>query len=46
MLNTRPETRHLPPDLQEIVDNIIGSVMTLASRLNSNRYSNSLGGTI
>ena len=39
-LNTR-----LSPDLQELVDTIINSVMALASRVNSNSDSNSLGGT-
>jgi len=38
-------TRHLPPDLQELVDTIINGVITLAFRLNSNSDSNSLGGT-
>ena len=43
--NTTFETRHLPPDLRELVDTIISGVITLASRLNSNSDSNSLGGT-
>ncbi|GAI54380.1 unnamed protein product [marine sediment metagenome] len=36
MLPNSYETRHLPPDLQELVDTIINSVMALASRLDSN----------
>ena len=43
MQSTRLETRHLPPDLQELVDNIITGVVALASRVNSNRGSNPLG---
>ena len=38
-------TRHLPPDLQELVDSIISEVVALAFRANSNRCSNSLEGT-
>lgn len=37
------ETRHLAPDVQEIVDTIMGGVIALASRLESNRGSNPLG---
>jgi len=44
MYQTKVDTRHLPPDLQELVDTIITGVMALASRLNSNSDSNSLGG--
>ncbi len=45
MYQTRIDTRHLPPELQELVDTIITGVMALASRANSNSDSNSLGGT-
>jgi len=45
MYQTRIDTGHLPPDLRELVDTIINSVVALASRLNSNSDSNSLGGT-
>ncbi len=38
-------TSHLPPELQDLVETIITDVMALASRLNSNSDSNSLGGT-
>jgi hypothetical protein len=41
---TKVDTRHLPPDLQELVDTIITGVVALASRVDSNRDSNSLGG--
>ena len=39
------QTRYLPPDLKELVDTIINGVITLASRVDSNSDSNSLGGT-
>ncbi len=39
------KTRHLSPDVQELVDTIINGVVALASRVNSNSDSNSLGGT-
>ena len=45
MYQTRIDTRHLPPALQELVDTIINGVVALASRVNSNSDSNSLGGT-
>ena len=45
MYQPRTDTRHLPPELQELVDTIINGVVTLASRVNSNSDSNSLGGT-
>jgi len=41
----RTDTRHLSPELQELVDTIINGVVALASRVNSNSDSNSLGGT-
>ncbi len=44
-MNTTLETRHLPPEVQELVDTIINGVNALASKLNSNSDSNSLGGT-
>ena len=44
MYQTRIDTRHLPPELQELVDTIISGVVALASRANSNSDSNSLGG--
>ncbi|MBA7682417.1 hypothetical protein ES703_90767 [subsurface metagenome] len=40
MYQTRIDIRHLPPDLQELVDTIISSVVALASRVNSNTGSN------
>jgi len=40
MYQTKVDTRHLPPDLQELVDTIITGVIALASRLNSNTGSN------
>jgi len=42
---TRTDTRRLSPELQELVDTIINGVVALASRVNSNSDSNSLGGT-
>jgi len=45
MYQTRIDTRHLPPDLQELVETIINGVVALASRVNSNSDSNSLGRT-
>jgi len=45
MKNTRLETRHLSPDVQEIVDTIINGVIALASKGNSYTDSNSVGGT-
>ncbi len=39
------DTRHLPPELQELVNTIITGVIALAARANSNRCSNSPGGT-
>ena len=39
------DTRHLPPELQELVNTIITGVIALASRTNSNSDSNSPGGT-
>ncbi len=45
MYQTRIDTRHLPPELRELVDTIINGVVALASRANSNSDSNSLGGT-
>ena len=39
------DIRHLPPELQELVNTIITGVVALASRTNSNSDSNSLGGT-
>jgi hypothetical protein len=44
MYQMRTDTRHLPPELQELVDTIISGVVALASRANSNSDSNSLGG--
>ena len=46
MKNTMFQTRHLPPDIQELVDTIISTALALASRMNSNRDSNSLGGIL
>ena len=46
MENIRLETRHLPPDVQELLDTIIDSILALASRMNSNSDSNSLGGIL
>jgi hypothetical protein len=40
MYQTRIDTRHLPPELQELVDTIINGVVALASRANSNTGSN------
>ena len=40
------KTRHLSPDVQELVDTIINGVVALASRVNSNSDSNSLGGIL
>ena len=37
------DTRHLPPDLQELVDTIINGVVALASRMDSNGGSNPPG---
>jgi len=39
-MNHYVETRHLPPELQELVDTIISGVIALASRTNSNTGSN------
>ena len=39
------DTRHLPPELQGLVNTIVTGVIALASRVNSNSDSNSLGGT-
>jgi hypothetical protein len=44
-VSAETDTRHLPPELQELVDTIISGVIALASRANSNSDSNSLGGT-
>jgi len=46
MLQKTYQTSHLPPDVQEMVDTIMAGVLALASRVNSNSDSNSLGGTI
>ena len=43
--NTTSQTKHLPSDLQELVNTIINGILALASRVNSNSDSNSLGGT-
>ena len=45
MNNLQIGTMHLPPDVQELIDTIITGVVALASRMNSNSDSNSLGGT-
>jgi len=37
--NTKFETRHLPPDVQDLVDTIINGIVALASRVNSNSVS-------
>ena len=46
MNNLRLDTRHLPPDLQELVNTIITGVVALASKMNSYSDSNSLGGVL
>ncbi len=45
MLPNSYETRHLPPDLQELVDTIITGIVALATRVNSKSDSNSLRDT-
>jgi hypothetical protein len=46
MYQTRIDTGHLPPELQELVDTIIGGVVALASRVNSNTGSNPVCATM
>ena len=46
MNNYLSQTGHLPPDLQETVNTIINGILELASRVNSNSDSNSLGGIL
>ena len=44
MNNYLLKTKNLPPDLQETVNLLINSILDLASRVNSNMDSNSIGG--
>ena len=46
MNNYLSQTRHLPPNLQETVNTIINGILELASRVNSNMDSNSIGGIL
>ena len=43
MKNLQIETRHLPPDIQNLVDTIINGVVALASKWDSNGGSNPPG---
>lgn len=45
MYSNHVEPGHLSPELRELVDGIIGGIITIASRANSNMDSNSIGGT-